>query len=92
MGDECSFALFLFMGGIVEVSSNGRTVWVNNALGFVARFCPLSQEYLKHDHRTETILHPEGKPTVGHWELFCRTVKERLGVTVENKHRPRSLS
>jgi hypothetical protein len=75
----------------VEVSSNGRTVWVNNVLGCVARFCPSSQEYLRPNQCIETISHPGRAPTVGHWELFCRTVKERFGVTVRNNHRPRGV-
>jgi hypothetical protein len=33
--------------GNYEVLSDGRTVWVNGPAGLVARFCPVSREYVK---------------------------------------------
>lgn len=73
-----------------EVTSDGRTVWVNS--GFdgrcLARFCPKSAEILtgieKLGFRAERIT-----DALLDWVWFKDTVKERFGVEIGEEHCPK---
>lgn len=77
-----------------EVASDGRTVWVNVQGACVARFCPLSREYLrevKGEERTQTVRHewdrhPEYIPT--DWDCFVEEVEHRFSIKIGPEHRP----
>lgn len=87
----------------IEVSSDGRTVWVNGPL-LLARFCPISREYVKPSSKVSqgsvtdtdegvfvqplTVPHPEKGPTEEDWADFVASVQTRYGVRIEPKHKP----
>ena len=77
----------------IEVSSDGRTVWVNKDV-CLARFCPISHEYTA--VVTDGVAYQEGTiphniPDMliaAHWDNFVIGVKKRWGVKITNEHRP----
>jgi len=77
-----------------EISSDGRTVWVN--LGVcVARFCPVSREYVAVANDDSTVKHPEActrhpesGPTLNDWVAFVNEVSDRWGILIGQEHTP----
>lgn len=92
------------LGPREEVSSDGRTVWVNAPL-MVARFCPVSREFGPALGATEgvamltafefgawdTVKHVDAEPTAADWEAFKAEVQRRYGLVVSDEHKPLCL-
>jgi hypothetical protein len=83
-------------GGRYEVSSNGSTVWVNE-VSLVARFCPISREYVAVGANNSStgleyvegaVMHPEDGPSPDDWIDFVNGVKDRWGIVIGQKHTP----
>ena len=74
-----------------EVTSDGRTVWVNDRQQCVARFCPISHEYMISMRNTETRKHAEDGPSFDDWESFRHGVEHRFNIVVDPKHAPIDL-
>lgn len=53
----------------------------------VARFCKTSYEYAD-SCGFNTVACSPTVPTMSDWARFVRTVKERFGIQIEDKHRP----
>jgi len=90
------FTSSIMPDGKSEVSSDGRTVWVNSGI-CLARFCPISREYaaVGADESSDglsyeeiTIKHPEGGPFDTHWAEFVAGVKNRWGIEIGPEHNP----
>lgn len=74
--------------GEIEVSSDGRTVWVNLVV-CLARFCPTSREYAQVDQKeAKCVGHGDRTPTPQDWDDFVREIEARWGITVEAEHTP----
>jgi hypothetical protein len=83
--------------GKSEVSSDGRTVWVNKEM-CLARFCLLSHEYGAvraedsangFEYRELTVPHnTTALQIVDHWGNFVVGVKLRWGVEIGPEHTP----
>lgn len=81
--------------GKTDVSSDGRTVWVNRGT-CIARFCPLSHEYVSVtvEDSSDGTAYPEmtirndSGSIKSHWEYFVRTVKGRWGIEITPEHTP----
>lgn len=76
---------------MTEVASDGRTVWVNLDNQCVARFCPVSHEYMQSITDVETRRHETAGPSVDDWESFKHGVDHRFHVTVTDVHQPKKL-
>ena len=69
-----------------EISSDGRTVWVNSNQGIcVARFCPISSEFF-HPH-FKCIIHENKEPQT-YWSMFVEEVLSLFKIQIENEHKP----
>lgn len=74
-----------------QVSSDGRTVWVNSCTGALARFSKWGVDV--HTEDTTGCLHCTPGPTAAvDWELFKAKVLEHHGVTVDDMHKPAYLA
>lgn len=71
--------------GVYELA-DGRTVWLNNASGCVARFGVSAQEVGKF-----RVAHPAEGPTMAEWRQFTTAVRERLSVEVPQLYIPEFL-
>jgi hypothetical protein len=85
-----------YKGTEFEVSSDGRTVWVNKLI-MVARFCPVSREYAAVsatdsstgiEYEEEAVAHPESGPSLADWTSFVGVVKDRWGIVIGQNHTP----
>ncbi len=74
-----------------EVSSDGKTVWVNG-VGCVARFGKVTHEIYSDVMVVPAFLHSkahmDGIPTMSDWLDFVDRVFDAYKVAVEDKHRP----
>ena len=77
--------------GIKEVTSDGRTVWINGPL-LLARFCPVSREFCPAEDQMWTTAHPDYKPTAADWDDFVERVKSLFGIEIPARHRPLYLA
>jgi hypothetical protein len=83
--------------GKSEISSDGRTIWVNKGI-CVARFCPLSHEYAAVEARGSSnglgyreLLVPHNNtdlPMATQWVDFVVGVKNRWGIEIGPEHNP----
>ncbi len=72
----------------VEVSSDGQTVWVNNAFVNIGRFGRLGIDV--HNADATSCLHcTHGITTVEDWETFKLKMLEHHGVVVTDEHKPK---
>lgn len=81
-----------------EIDSDGRTVWVNSAMGVcVGRFSRFGID-IHRDFTAQVAGEPEcldcthEKPTLAEWERFKSGMMEHYGVVVGDEHRPEFLS
>lgn len=74
--------------GTYEVSSDGRSCWVNGPL-LVARFGPKGWEAAKKPGDGYGVADSfAGEPTTSEWRVFVEVVYKRFGVKVAPRHRP----
>lgn len=82
--------------GITDISSDGRTVLVNRWM-CLARFCPISHEYVAvssnesfdgAEYSEITVPHPRQGPFLPQWEDFLLGVKNRWGIEIGPEHKP----
>lgn len=72
-----------------EVTSDGKTVWINSKLGFlVARFTVNLYEIYLPD---ETIIGKPGPLTLDDWISFKEKIEEKFNLHITSKHIPKSL-
>jgi hypothetical protein len=83
--------MLVTVDGNRQVRSDGRTVWVETFVGTVARFCPMSQEYMPVPNGRVTTIAHESEPSLNNWERFVQEVKNRFGITIETQHLPAYL-
>jgi hypothetical protein len=76
--------------GLHEVSSDGRTIWVNGPEGCLARFCPVSQEFMSPPDFS-AFKHPNDNPTAEHWQRFVDKVRSAFDLAIDDKHRPLTI-
>lgn len=85
-----------YEGKDFEVSSDGRTVWVNTVV-CMARFCPVSREYAEvhaeesysgFEYEEGSVAHPEEGPSLADWTKFMDGVKGRWGIVIGPEHTP----
>ena len=89
------FASTLLPDGVSDVSSDGRTVWINRGV-CLARFCPVSHEYaaVSSDESSDGVEYPgtmvqnDGGPFKKHWDRFVLEVKNRWGIEISPEHSP----
>lgn len=88
------YASTLLPDGESDVSSDGRTVWINRGV-CLARFCPVSHEYSAVPAESadgveypEKVVQNDGGPFRGHWDLFVLEVKNRWGIEISPEHCP----
>lgn len=78
-----------------EISSDGRTVWVNGEVGLLGRFGwagidihkPLELQNLE----GECLFCTHSETTKEDWEVFKTKMKECFGIEVPDKHKPKRL-
>jgi len=77
----------------LAVKNDSKTVWINGPSKLFARFCPISQEYLKDATSLDqdTLLHPP-KPTKQNWINFCNEVQKRFNFPIPKKFTPKYLA
>ncbi len=73
----------------LDISNDGRTVWVNGRKGLIARFCPVSGELTKGTKFVVSI-HKGVVPTRDDWDKFVRLVVRhtRIPQEIVESHRP----
>lgn len=90
------FASTVMPDGKTDVSSDGRTVWVNRGV-CLARFCPVSHEYAAIgaeessdglSYSEITVPHLQQGPFLPQWEDFLAGVKNRWGIEIGPEHNP----
>lgn len=74
--------------GTFEVSSDGRTVWVNREM-CVARLCPVSIEYFEVPDGSPYMVRSPGEKD---WHQFQADIERMFGVQVGDEHRPKWLA
>ena len=75
-----------------EIIADGRTVWVNDARGCIARFGRGGIDVHRCDgSANECLFCTHETPTAADWVTFCEQVKLRHGVVVGDEHRPALL-
>jgi hypothetical protein len=72
---------------LVNIESDGRTVWVNQKGRCVARFCPNSREFLIDESTPEAVQHFHG-PSIVDWTDFCLVVEKTFHLDFPQEHRP----
>ena len=73
---------------IMDVTSNGKTVWVNSSSkGCVARFCQLSLELMPNT-ATFSVRSEPTKHDGEDWDRFKAMVSNAYGVAVSDEHEP----
>jgi hypothetical protein len=72
---------------LVDIESDGRTVWVNQGGRCVARFCPNSREFLIDEKDPEQVKHFHG-PTREDWVDFYTVIEVAFHIDFPQEHRP----
>jgi antitoxin (DNA-binding transcriptional repressor) of toxin-antitoxin stability system len=72
---------------LVDIESDGRTVWVNQHGRCVARFCPISREFLIDETKPWMVKHSHG-PSIVDWTDFCSVVELAFHLNFPQEHRP----
>lgn len=77
---------------MAQITSDGRTTWVNGAVSMVARFGPNHCEVYAGDTTCNCVYSLAytdlRKTTELDWKEFKRRVKEHHGIDVPDEHRP----
>ena len=68
---------------MIDISTNGNTVWVNNEKGCLARFCKRSSEFMNDMY---SFNHDENFKYA--WDRFVQEVKKRYSIEVGNEFKP----
>ncbi len=80
-----------------EITSDGRTVWVNGSDGLLGRFGPngidVHQPMSVQVQRGNECLHcTHEKTTLDDWHVFVAKMKEHFDIDVPAEHMPKALT
>ena len=71
--------------GRVEVSSDGKTVWINGSNGWlVGRFSATGMDF----NKTSSLQDKAGPMTGDDWVWFCAQMLDVHGVEISKQHTP----
>jgi hypothetical protein len=77
-------------GSPIEVSSDGRSVWVNGSTGaMIGRMGPFGIDVHDTQNKGTHCLDCRPAPAENAWEAFTESMREHYGIVVPAAHKPR---